>query len=136
MRKTLIWALGLILLGSCTKQAGEGGLASIKGKVVKELRLVLTNPETAISSYPAPDEEVWIIYGENTSPDDRYRTNYDGEFEIQYLRPGEYTIYVYSEDTTGAANTSPNRMPIIRTVNIDGRRDVIDLGDLVIYERP
>lgn len=129
--------MGLLLtLSACNKEPGNGGLASVRGRLMKEVRLVLSNPETAVQTFPAPDEDVWIIYGENISPDDRERTNFDGEFEIRFLRPGDYTLYVYSRDTTGLPNTSPNRMPIIKQFTIDQRRDQVDLGDIVIYDRP
>lgn len=126
----------LLTLSACNKEPGNGGLASVRGRLMKEVRLVLSNPETAVQTFPAPDEDVWIIYGENISPDDRERTNFDGEFEIRFLRPGDYTLYVYSRDTTGLPNTSPNRMPIIKQFTIDQRRDQVDLGDIVIYDRP
>ncbi len=84
------------------KRRGDWDWATIRGTVVEEIRFVLTNPDTYATEYPAPDEDVWIVYGNNVSPDERVRTNYDGEFEFQFLRPGEYTIYVYSRDTTGA----------------------------------
>lgn len=131
----LVIAIAALALG-CKKTAGDGGLATIRGKVVEEIRFVLTNPGTYATEYPAPDEDVWIVYGNNVSPDDRVRTNYDGEFEFQFLRPGDYTIYVYSRDTTGANDVAPSRMPILRTVTIDERRQDIDLGEMRIYERP
>lgn len=135
--KNIVLILGVLLaLTSCTKEPGEGGLASVKGRVMKEVRLVLSNPETALQTFPAPDEDVWIIYGENISPDDRVRTNFEGEFEVRFLRPGDYTLYVYSRDTTGQPDTSPNRMPIMTRFTIDGRRDQVDLGEIVIYDRP
>ncbi len=136
MRIIPILVVLTLLLGACSKQPGEGGLAKVRGRVIKEIRLVLTNPETATVSYPAPDEDIWIIYGNGVSPDDRERTNFDGEFQFRFLRPGDYTIYVYSRDTTGQPDTSPNRMPIIRTFTIDERREDVDLGDLIIYDRP
>lgn len=136
MRTYIIAVVSTFFFMGCSKQPGEGGLASIKGSVTKELRLVLTNPETVVSSFPAPDEDVWVVFGDNTSPDERYRTNYDGEFEIRFLKRGDYTVYVYSDDTTGSQNTSPNRMPIIREVTIDGRKEVVDLGEIIIYDKP
>ena len=136
MRTAFSAVMAVLLLAGCAKQAGEGGAARVHGRVVKEIRLVMTNPATVVASYPAPDEEVWIQYGESISPDDRVHTNYDGEFEFDFLRRGEYTVYVYSQDTTGAQNVTPDRMAIKRSFTIDGRKDEIDLGDIVIYERP
>lgn len=136
MRKSFLIGAVILLMAGCVKDPGDGGLASVRGRVMKEIRLVMTNHTTATATYPAPDEDVWIIYGENISPDDRERTNFDGEFQFRYLRPGEYTIYVYSRDTTGAPDTAPNRMPIKRTFTIENRRDEVDLGDIYIYDRP
>ena len=136
MRTSIAVVAAVLLLAACTKQAGEGGAGRVHGRVVKEIRLVMSNPGTVVASYAAPDEEVWIQYGESLSPDDRVHTNYDGEFEFEFLRRGEYTVYVYSEDTTGAQNVSPDRMAIKRRFTIDGRKDAIDLGDITIYERP
>ena len=124
------------LVVSCKKTPGDGGLATIRGNVVEEIRFVLTNPATYATEYPAPDEDVWIVYGDNVSPNERVRTNYDGEFEFQVLRPGEYTIYVYSNDTTGATDVAPDRMPVIKKITIDERRQDIDLGQFRIYDRP
>ncbi len=136
MRTSFLIGAVILLMAGCVKDPGDGGLASVRGRVMKEIRLVMTNHTTATTSYPAPDEDIWIIYGSNLSPDDRERTNFDGEFEFRYLRPGDYTVYVYSRDTTGAPDTAPNRMPIIRTFTIENRRDVVDLGDIYIYDRP
>lgn len=119
---------------SCTKQPGEGGQAIIRGQVMTEVRLVLSNPSTAVATFPAADENVFIIYGENISPDDNVETNFDGEFAFRFLRPGAYTIYLYSADTTGNNEVDPNRMPVIREVEINGRKDEVDLGTLWIYE--
>lgn len=124
----------LLLLTGCEKQPGQGGRAVIKGKVMREVRIVLSNPSSVVDTYPAADENVFIIYGDNTSPDDNVETNYDGEFAFQFLRPGTYTVYVYSEDTTGNEGIDPQRMPVIREVEINGRKDEIDLGTIWIYE--
>lgn len=133
-----IYAFALVfsmLLMGCSKQAGEGGRASIRGFVQKEIRLVLSNPATFQTRYPAADEEVYIVYGDELSPSDRIHTNYDGEFEFNFLREGKYTIYVYSGDTTGNANADPNRMPVIREVEITDRKETLDLGTLRIYDQ-
>lgn len=135
--RTLFFVISItVLVVGCKKTPGDGGLATIRGNVVEEIRFVLTNPATYATEYPAPDADVWIVYGENVSPNERVRTNYDGEFEFQFLRPGDYTIYVYSNDTTGAPDVAPDRMPIIKKVTIDERRQDIDLGEFRIYDRP
>ena len=86
---------------SCVQTPGEGGRASIVGHVVEEERLVLENPASVQGVYPATDQEVFLIYGDNVGPDDNVETNHEGNFVFPWLRPGDYTVYVYSEDTSG-----------------------------------
>lgn len=120
----------------CAKVPGEGGNSSIKGTVALEYRLVLTNPATTQATVPGADEDVFILYGDHTSPDDRVNTNFNGEFEFRDLRPGDYTIYVYSRDTTGDPLAHPTRMPISVTAEITDRKQVVDTGELTIYDNP
>ena len=136
MKNILFVIFTISLFSSCKKEAGEGGLASIKGKVQTDLRLVPSNPLTFQYSRPGVDEEVYIIYGDNTGPDDRVWTNYKGEFEFRNLRPGDYKIYVYSRDTTGSAQVNMQRMPIVREVKIEDRKGEVDAGTITIYDVP
>lgn len=115
---------------SCKKTAGEGGDSSITGKILVETRLVLTNPLTIQSTLPALDEDVYIIYGDHISPDNKIETNYNGEFEFRNLRPGKYSVYVYSNDTLGIND----KMFILKEVTINGKEESIDLGEITIYE--
>jgi hypothetical protein len=136
MKNILFVIFTISLLTSCKKEAGEGGLASIKGIVQTDLRLVPSNPVTFQYSRLGVDEEVYIIYGDNTGPDDRVWTNYKGEFEFRNLRPGDYKIYVYSRDTTGSAQVNAERMPIVREVKIEDRKGEVDAGKITIYDVP
>ena len=135
--KRLLGLLAVILFATgCQTTAGEGGKSSIRGRVVIDYRLVLTNPGSYQTTVPGADENVYIIYGESVSPDDNIETDYDGFFEFRNLRPGDYTIYVYSSDTTGNPDVHPNRMPVIQEVTIDSRKEEIDLGTITIYDKP
>lgn len=125
--------VGFVGLG-CTQVPGDGGRASIQGHVEIEPRSVLTNPATAGSPYMAMDEQVFVIYGDNIGPDDQVETNHEGAFVIPWLRPGHYTLYVYSEDTTGV--NPPRDMAVVREVVIEGARDVVVVDTLRIYKRP
>jgi hypothetical protein len=125
----------LVTFSSCKKEAGDGGNSSIKGKVNKELRVVLNNPGTAIGTYPAADEDVYIVYDNHVSPDDKVQTNYDGEFEFLYLRPGNYKVYVFSKDTNAVAVPwDEDHMTVLREVEITEGKQQVVAADLIIYD--
>ncbi|MCC6599618.1 MAG: hypothetical protein IT223_02975 [Crocinitomicaceae bacterium] len=128
--------LFLLVLASCKKDPGEGGNSSITGKVKKEVRVVLTNPATFQYSTPAADEDVFIVYGDHISPDDRVWTNYKGEYEFLNLRKGKYTVYVYSKDTTGIQGVDPDRMVIKKEIEITDNKQELDIPVLTIYDVP
>lgn len=117
---------------ACTPHAGEGGAASLVGQVEVERRVVISNPASYVR-YPAADVDVYITYGDRVGPDDKVTTNYDGEFAFYGLMPGTYTVYVYSKDTLPQMQQAPD-IPILREVDIDGRRDQVDLGTLRIFK--
>jgi len=132
----LIWIFATLLaFASCKKEAGDGGNSSIKGKITRELRVVLNNPGTAVGTFPAADEDVYIIYGDHISPDDRVQTNYDGEYEFLYLRPGKYKVYAFSMDTNAVAVPwDEDHMTVLQELEItDGNQQVI-ADDMMIYD--
>ena len=118
----------------CKKTPGEGGNSSITGNIKVEMRLILSNPNTIQDTLPAADEDVFIVYGNHVSPDDKVATNYDGDFEFRNLRSGEYTLYVYSKDTSATGDILENKMPIIKKVIIEGRKKTEKIENLFIYD--
>ena len=128
---SLSLAVSLALLG-CTRTPGEGGIATVTGNVELEQRIVITNPANAVV-VPAADEDVFITYGDRVGPDDRVQTNFDGEFAFYGLRPGAYTVYVYSEDTLPPFNNSPD-IAIVRQFEIEAGEEAVDIGALRIYK--
>jgi hypothetical protein len=134
--QTIIWVFASILtVVSCKKEAGEGGNSSIRGKIKREVRVVLDNPSTAIKTFPAADEDVYIIYGNHVSPDDRVQTNYMGEYEFLYLRPGKYKVYAFSKDTNAVAVPwDEDHMTVIREVEITDGKQQVSAADMTIYD--
>ena len=126
---------------SCKKGAGEGGKASIHGKVTVD------NYDASFTvlqaSYPGQGESVYIVYGDHITYDNSVKTNYDGTFEFPYLRPGDYTIFVYGKDTTKYLNGVPNpngsvitskTLETKVTVSISGKKDAVDAGEMKIIK--
>lgn len=129
----LFFILALLILPSCTKTPGEGGRASITGNVEIIRRAQLNNPDSNIDTIPATDAEVFIVYGENISPDDRVFTNPDGDYAFNWLRTGDYTLFVYSEDTSAVVNPLP-QIAISTIVTIEDRTEVVDAGTITVYD--
>lgn len=132
MQKLFIAAAATVLFWGCTRTPGEGGITTVTGSVELEQRVVITNPVNAVIA-PAADEDVFIIYGDRVGPDDRVQTNYDGEFAFYGLRPGSYTVYVFSEDTLPPFNNAPD-IAIIQEFEIEEGDERVELAPLRIYK--
>lgn len=123
-----ILILAITVLTGCTKEEGEGGTSSITGKVyVLDYNFEYT---TLLGEYYAQEEDVYIVYGDDEVYSDRFDTHHDGTYRFQYLRQGTYTVYAYSEDTTGGLPL----IPIEKTVEITGNNQVVEAEDIVIVK--
>lgn len=127
---TLGLAMLFLLFWGCQKSAGPGGKASIKGKVyVKDYNNGVT---TLLAEYYGAGENVYISYGDNTSANENVKTGADGSFEFAYLRPGHYTVFVMTRDTTIKYSGADAEIPIKLSVDIAGKKDTKDLGTINI----
>ncbi|MDD4141611.1 MAG: hypothetical protein PHR20_02295 [Bacteroidales bacterium] len=92
--------LPIVLFSSCNIGAGEGGTGSVQG-YVKIIMHYDDNYVFQTDTFPAAKKDVFIKYGDNDYFDDDVETDNTGLFRFKYLRPGEYTVYAYSELVTG-----------------------------------
>lgn len=116
----------MLLFYSCTKPEGEGGTSTIQGKVYA---FDYNGSGILQDEFYAPDENVYIIYGDDDNfYDDSYETSFDGSYRFQYLRPGTYTVFVYSDCVSCPSGTEA----ISQTVEITGNNQDIILEDLEI----
>jgi hypothetical protein len=74
---------------------------------------------------------VYIIYGDDASYGDRIRSGQDGVFEFKYLRPGKYTVYVYSDKKQTTSDQSPTEA-IKQVIEITGKKQTIDAGKFTV----
>ncbi len=110
---------------SCKKGPGDGGRASIKGKVLS----VNYN-----SSFTVPydtgyigGEKVYLIYGDETMVGDDQDSNNDGAFEFKFLRKGSYKVYVFTKTLANHLDSA-----IVQEIEITDLKQTIELPDFVI----
>lgn len=133
----IITSLSVFLMTGCTKDAGEGGTSTITGKVI--VHDFDASFQAAVDTYPAVDEDVYIIYGDDHSTyNDHYKTSYDGTFEFKYLQKGKYKLFAYSKDSTGAAsgnlNSNSPKIAKFAEVEITSNGSVVTTPDIIILD--
>ena len=67
-------------------------------------------------------KDVFIIYGDDKSQvyDDKFETDYNGSYHFEYLRKGDYIIYLNKDTTisTGPDSEYSYDIPIFQHVTI------------------
>ena len=120
-----LFILCCVVLMACKKDAGDGGTSTITGKVhITEYDSDFKNVK---GDYPGADVDVYIIYGNKTTPDDNAKTGPNGDFVFRFLREGHYRIYVYSDADTASGQTT-----VTKDIKITGRKKTVDAGTIEI----
>lgn len=121
----LLAIVGLFILSSCKKEPGEGGLATIAGKLYA---YEYNNYGEVIDSGYVAGERVYISYGNDGNADDDVRTSYDGSFQFEWLQKGEYAVWSISRcDSCPLSQTYTKQV-----ITIDKRRETVTTPDLII----
>ncbi len=114
----------LMVFSSCRKVEGPGGSVTIKGVVMER-----NHVGTSVFEYPAADQDVYLIYGnENSFYDDDLKTSFDGSFEFRYLQKGNYQVFAYQDNPSVASGTDEVLIP----VNASENNQVITLDTIYI----
>jgi len=79
----------------------------------------------------AQEMEVYLIYGNHASFDERVRTNYDGYFEFRNLIKGDYVVYAYSEqeDEFGDLTGATEKVAKKKYIKIETDNQIIEVTD-------
>lgn len=126
----IVFSLMIVLFQGCKKEPGEGGNATIKGSVwVKDYNSTYTLLQ---GEYAGADEDIYLIYGDEAGYGDKVSADYKGCFSFKYLRPGKYTVYVYSKDSS--LQTVSGEVAIVSEVEINKRNETIELPQIVIIK--
>lgn len=120
----------ILFVSACTKPAGPGGKATIKGKVYA-YDFDNTQNYLMSSGYSA-GTKVYIVYGDDKVASAKVVTDYDGSFEFKYLHKGKYKIFVNSLDTSYKVKGNDTEIPLIKEVEIKDAKKTITLEDFVI----
>jgi hypothetical protein len=124
----LAYFLALFILAglsqSCSKSEGYGGNSTIKGQV--NITVYNTDFSLFLFEKPAGDEDVFILFDKDLGTGDDVKTDFDGRFGFSGLLPGNYTIYIYTMDTT-----SPylSEKELLFEINLE-RNETVDLGTI------
>lgn len=125
-----VWSLACLLLccWSCKKQEGFGGNARLRGNVhVLDYNTTFT---LLLGEYPAIDESVYLVLGNDLSYTERIRTNPQGDFEFKYLYPGTYTVYTYSNDSSFLLP----QVAVSRTLTIEDKDAAVQLDTMIVFK--
>lgn len=108
----------------------DDGSATIRG-IVKVIDYVdmSTWPDLVVDKiYYATEQEVYLTYNEHSFYDERIRTQSGGVFEFGGLIPGNYLVFLYSDDVTGESD----KVALEFEVSIEDLDQVVDLGEITI----
>lgn len=90
---SLLFALSILLVSSCSNEEGKGGQATLTGKVI--IRDIDPTDNSVINEYDAIDQPVFLTYGDNEIYDDDFKTDLNGAYKFEGLRPGKYFVKSY-----------------------------------------
>jgi len=83
---------------ACTQEEGSGGNSHIKGCLIE--KVYNHDFSLLLEERPAKDCDVFLLYGEQKSVGDDVKTSFTGDFNFQYLWPGSYKLYYFSQDSS------------------------------------
>lgn len=113
---------------SCSNPEGPGGDLTLTGQVIaRKYNLTFTN---LIAEYPALEERVYLIYGNNEIYSEDFRTDFQGRYKFENLQPGNYTLFAYARDSSG--NEPSGLMPVFVQVTIESDKPVTEAPVLIL----
>lgn len=111
----------LILGNSCNSDEGFGGSSSLEGYVYNIVHYD-DNFTFRKDTIPAVKQDVFIIFGNNSFDyfGDDIETDYNGFFRFEFLRPGNYKVYAYSEPA------NKQKVATIKDAKVVGKTNQVD----------
>jgi hypothetical protein len=121
-----------ILIISCKKEPGPGGLASIKGKVYA---YDFTTGKTLVAEGYMGDLRIYIATADDSVQFDDIRTSYNGSYEFNSLRKGKYKIWVFAKSDTATVlplQGPDNLLYYMQEVEVKEKKEEVTVPDFII----
>lgn len=112
---------------SCKKEPGEGGKATVKGKITGTY-ICEDNNLVVEKVVNVPDERVYISYGATGEIDDDVRTASDGSYKFEFLQPGKYSIHTYTE----CSNCVTGIEEVVQEIEVGKKDEEVAVDDFAI----
>ena len=119
----------LLLLSACDKTPGYGGNCGITGTV--KIRKYNSNYSVLREEANYANADVYIVFEDGKGYGDKVKTSYDGTFNFNHLVPGNYKLFVYSNDTT---LLTTDQVPITIPVKISKNKELVNAGVIKIAD--
>lgn len=131
--KLLISTLVLLVtvfIFACSKGPGPGGTSTLTGKViVEDYNQTFT---TLWAEYDCADCDVYLRYGDNPTYSEHVKTGPAGDYEFTSLSKGNYSVYVYSKDSS--LQEPSGQISIIKAFEITKNKSVIIAPTITVFE--
>ena len=107
----------------------DEGSANLKGVLIEKYY----NKDSTVFQYslPAKDKDVFILFGDQKNIGDDTKTGYSGNFQFQYLWPGDYKLYYYTDVFNAEIKTK--KAMLIDDINV-GPYQTYNLDTLYTYK--
>ena len=115
-----------LVLPSCNKGPGEGGTGTVQG-YVKLIHHPDDNYQLEADTLDAAKTDVFIVYGDEEFYGDDAETNPEGFYQVNYLTPGDYTVFAYSTLPTG------EKVAVVETVTLE-RGKVAEVPTIYVHD--
>lgn len=122
----LVFILCVLLNVACSQDEGIGGDSTLKGQLIE--RFYIEDSSVLLYEQECKDADVFILFGQDNTIGEKVETSFSGDFEFNYLWPGNYTIFYYSENKE---NSKYGDEEILVEVSI-GKGETLDLGQLIV----
>ena len=130
LKNSILILLTTTFIFACSKGPGPGGTSTVTGKInVEDYNQTFT---TLWATYDGTDRDVYLRYGDNPTYSEHVKSGPEGDFEFNYLTKGNYSVYVYSKDSSLQAPSG--QISIIQEFEITENKQIVVVPTIIVFE--